>query len=345
MYKYIKFLTVAAFTVSVALMLSSCNDDNDKEFTVTFDLNYTGSPAAPPAVTVVEGKTVARPTPDPTRADWTFNGWFTAATGGTPWDFDTPITANRPLFAQWTAVPIYTVEFDSKGGSAVSSQNVKEGDKVTEPPDPTKDGYVFGGWYWYWDEEFISPWIFDTREVTADITLAAKWVADVIAQETISATIENASQFPTVAKVRLMAMNINTNLWETLEEADFTGGGFTINLPETVDERYLRKASAVWSEDVVNNPNALILNEVRFVGINSSNVEIAEFKPTNKDNDNPVDLLYADDDVNVFGIIWGYENPIGEYSLVLKNGWNFAGNYPYTNIEVSNLEWIGYVID
>ena len=41
----------------------------------------------------------------------------------------------------------YTVTFDSKGGSSVTSQEVKKGNKVTKPTDPTKDGYTFGGWY------------------------------------------------------------------------------------------------------------------------------------------------------------------------------------------------------
>jgi hypothetical protein len=40
----------------------------------------------------------------------------------------------------------YTVTFDSKGGSTVSSQEIKIGGQVTKPTDPTKDGYTFGGW-------------------------------------------------------------------------------------------------------------------------------------------------------------------------------------------------------
>ena len=41
----------------------------------------------------------------------------------------------------------YTVTFDSNGGSVVASQTVKEGGKVKEPTDPTRDGYTFAGWY------------------------------------------------------------------------------------------------------------------------------------------------------------------------------------------------------
>ena len=46
-----------------------------------------------------------------------------------------------------TPNPIYTVTFDSQGGSAVNSQTVARGGKVIEPTAPTKTGYTFGGWY------------------------------------------------------------------------------------------------------------------------------------------------------------------------------------------------------
>ena len=45
----------------------------------------------------------------------------------------------------------YTVTFDSKGGSDVSSQEITKGNKVTKPSDPTKDGYTYRIWrLFYW---------------------------------------------------------------------------------------------------------------------------------------------------------------------------------------------------
>ena len=52
----------------------------------------------------------------------------------------------------------YTVSFDSNGGSAVSSIKVKENESITEPTEPTRDGYIFGGWYY--NEELFD---FDTK--------------------------------------------------------------------------------------------------------------------------------------------------------------------------------------
>ena len=44
--------------------------------------------------------------------------------------------------------PVYTVTFDSNGGTAVTAQTgVAEGSKITAPPGPAKEGNIFGGWY------------------------------------------------------------------------------------------------------------------------------------------------------------------------------------------------------
>ena len=50
------------------------------------------------------GTTVATPS-DPTRGGYSFAGWFDAPTGGTEFDFQTPITAATTVYAQWADVP------------------------------------------------------------------------------------------------------------------------------------------------------------------------------------------------------------------------------------------------
>lgn len=74
----------------------------------------------------------------------------------------------------------YTVTFDSKEGSSVGSATVVNGKKVAKPQDPSKDGNIFVGWYA--DEQFKTPFSFNSQIVTADMTLYARWVAKQVGQ-------------------------------------------------------------------------------------------------------------------------------------------------------------------
>ena len=71
-----------------------------------------------------------------------------------------------------SAVYIYTVRFNAKGGSAVAPQYIRPGQKVNEPEDPTKKNLKFGGWYT--DLMFKTEYDFELT-VTSDLTLYAKW--------------------------------------------------------------------------------------------------------------------------------------------------------------------------
>jgi len=175
MNKYIRFFAAAAFIVSAALIVSSCNEDEDKEFTVTFDLNYAGSSGAPPAATVVEGKTVAKPAANPTRTGFTFVGWFKEAAGTNEYDFAAPVTADITLYAKWSQ--LFVVTFISNEGSTVDAiSDVASGATINAPTPPTRAGHTFGGWFK--EEALTTAWDFATDVVTGNVTLYAKWNAN-----------------------------------------------------------------------------------------------------------------------------------------------------------------------
>ncbi len=71
---------------------------------------------------------------------------------------------------------IYTVTFDSAGGTAVASQEVLHGGKAAEPTAPTKEGYTFAGWYK--EAACSNVWNFTTEVLSANTTLYAKWTAN-----------------------------------------------------------------------------------------------------------------------------------------------------------------------
>lgn len=68
-----------------------------------------------------------------------------------------------------TNLKTYTVTFDSKMGTSIKAQEVKNGDVAKKPDDPTMEGYTFEGWYL--EDKLYS---FDTP-VKKDITLTGKW--------------------------------------------------------------------------------------------------------------------------------------------------------------------------
>lgn len=66
----------------------------------------------------------------------------------------------------------YTVKFNSNGGSSVASQTVKKNVHITKPADPTRDGYVFKGWYT--TASGGQKFNFNTA-ITGDMILYAHW--------------------------------------------------------------------------------------------------------------------------------------------------------------------------
>ena len=67
----------------------------------------------------------------------------------------------------------FRVLFDTIGGSFISPVTyLSYGDKISQPPAPTKDGYTFGGWYK--DSACTQGWSF-SEGIPGDMTLYAKW--------------------------------------------------------------------------------------------------------------------------------------------------------------------------
>ncbi|MFJ7650124.1 InlB B-repeat-containing protein, partial [Lysinibacillus sp. NPDC097279] len=138
-------------------------------YTVNFEVN---GGSLIPNQTVAHGEKAIVP-PAPTKAGYTFEGWYTDDEGTSQYDFtNNVITANTTLYAKWKPVT-YTVNFDVNGGSLVPNQTVAHGEKATVPPAPTEAGYTFEGWYT--DDEGTNQYDFSTNVITANTTLYAKW--------------------------------------------------------------------------------------------------------------------------------------------------------------------------
>jgi len=70
----------------------------------------------------------------------------------------------------------YTITFDSKGGTDVPAQELMYGDYVAEPEPPTREGYIFAGWFK--DENCFYPWDMEQSIVVEPMTLYALWLPE-----------------------------------------------------------------------------------------------------------------------------------------------------------------------
>ena len=143
-------------------------------YTVKFNTN--GGNEIAPQTKVPRDSLVTKPN-DPTKAGYTFEGWYSNRDLTKKWDFaNNKVTGDMTLYAKWGSDKTYTVNFDSDGGSAVASQsNLKKNSLITKPNDPSKANYNFTGWFT--DKNYTKMWDFGYDRVNADMTLFARWEA------------------------------------------------------------------------------------------------------------------------------------------------------------------------
>ena len=106
-------------------------------YTVTFDAQE-GSAVAP--IKAEQGKTIAKPT-DPTKASFTFDGWYKESACTTPWNFATDtVTADITLYAKWTPVAPATVTVTLAVKDGHGKLTAKVGDTALQSGDSVKKG-------------------------------------------------------------------------------------------------------------------------------------------------------------------------------------------------------------
>ena len=135
---------------------------NGGTFAVTFD---TKGGSTVPVENVLNGQKATKPA-DPTRAGYTFGGWYTEETCTNPYEFTTPVQNALTLYAKWT-INQYTITFKPENGDEDTTITQDYDTPVTAPANPTRTGYTFAGW---------------NREIPAtmpaeNMTVTARWTA------------------------------------------------------------------------------------------------------------------------------------------------------------------------
>ncbi|MDE7213942.1 MAG: leucine-rich repeat protein [Anaeroplasmataceae bacterium] len=137
----------------------------------------------------------------------------------------------------------YTVTFDSRGGSDVESQKVREGNPIVRPETPRKEGYYLTGWLKQDDTE----WNFNKDRVTEDMTLYAGWQEETkLPDSTESLTYEKEGNAYTVTGVGEETILVIPAIYEGLPVTKIQGhhgtGAFaqkaitSIAIPNTITE-------------------------------------------------------------------------------------------------------------
>lgn len=148
------------------------------EYTIVFDANGGGGTMKSMQMTYGEQRNLS---PNSFEYEgFNFVGWNTSrdgtgtryADGASVSNLTTESGATVTLYAQWDEEPVTThvVTFDlGYEGAGSSTTAVVDGQPVSRPEDPTRNGYTFSGWYLNGE-----PYDFDTP-VTGPIMLVAQW--------------------------------------------------------------------------------------------------------------------------------------------------------------------------
>ena len=142
-------------------------------------------------VTVKRGETYGT-LPESRRDGYIFEGWYTEAEGGSAVKADTKVSAedDHTVYAHWSKVPetqaptqaptqppatqpvVFSVSFDSNGGSACSSVSVTSGNAIGTLPSTSRTGYTFAGWF---TDKNGGSQVNANTKVTGNMTVYAHW--------------------------------------------------------------------------------------------------------------------------------------------------------------------------
>ena len=112
--------------------------------------------------------------PTNVESDYTFAGWYTSPSceDGTEFDWSGTMPSHTiTLYAKWQA-PIYTVTFETNGGSSINPISVEKHQALGDIPETVKENDEFLGWYT--DPSLTHKYV-ESLQIVKNITLYAKW--------------------------------------------------------------------------------------------------------------------------------------------------------------------------
>ena len=152
--KKTKFLIVLVISVFFAVSLSGCFDDGEADNTSSFLKTSVEAPV--------------------TSESFSGESFSSSESDNDSVNDDSANAGEERISESQRNDELFTVKFESDGGSAVNAVTVKSGEKIPEPKSPVKatleKQYAFKGWYYQ-----NKKWDFENDVVTENIVLTAKW--------------------------------------------------------------------------------------------------------------------------------------------------------------------------
>lgn len=126
-----------------------------------------------PIATVAYDSLITAPA-EPSRTGYHFMGWYKEARCINLWNFGVDrVRGTTMIYAKWEKND-HTVTFNSQGGSQNAARTVGFDSTINPPADPTKENYLFAGWYK--DSGCLKEWDFGADRIYRDTELYAKWI-------------------------------------------------------------------------------------------------------------------------------------------------------------------------
>jgi len=218
--------------------------------------------------------------PTPNRTGHTFNGWYTASSGGTRIGGGgasyTP-SASTPLYAQWTALDPYIVTYNANGGSVSPASSTVTVGSSTTLPTPSRTGYNFGGWYTALSDGTRVGGAGSSYTPTANTSLYAQWTYPL----PYTATIRESPSSITAAWGETVSITYTVTVpaIEGYDRVVFWAGLYTPGAPLWVNEysRYIPTAET--STFTLTFPKSFF--EEGGVGVGRHSIKGALFYPDN----------------------------------------------------------------
>jgi uncharacterized repeat protein (TIGR02543 family) len=138
------------------------------QYTITFETNGGNS-----LQTQTYNFSASLTVPTPTKVGHAFKGWFNDIELTEAFNLSSMPASNLTLYAYWI-INQYSINFETNGGNSIPSIIADYGDTVIPPLNPTKEGYVFGGWYS--NPTLTEATVIPNIITAANLTLYANWI-------------------------------------------------------------------------------------------------------------------------------------------------------------------------